>query len=428
MKKICDKIKNAKPSTIFIALGLIFLLVSLLYICLNNGNPMKTLMWNAETGGIFPDFYESLKDARYLTPYESLAIYPPLVYVLLFPISKLIISSPFYWNQTPHTYNFVSLSTTQSAIIVGVIFFLLVTLATLLLFQDKSKFNKKKLFLFSMIFLCSPGFIYLLDRGNILLIAVILLFVFLNNYESKNKAKREISILGLVAASCFKIYPAIFGLLLLVKKRFKDIAKCFVYGIILFIIPFIFVGGYKAIPKFIDNITTLNDNHKEGDRNFGYGYKIDLNNFIEIGQAKIHNDTLSTIFKFVVVIGVATSLLFVTIFAKEDWMKIASLSMIMILIPGFSYIYTAVYMILPISFFFVERKKLDRNTLIYIILFVLIFAPLPYGYVLKNAPGKNKLSYSTLVVELSLLALTAKMLYDVAINKFKYFKKKAIKN
>ncbi|MCR5787816.1 MAG: glycosyltransferase 87 family protein [Bacilli bacterium] len=424
MKQIFDKIKKAKPSTIFIALGLILLFISLLYVCLNNGEPMKTLMWNAETGGIFPDFYESLKDARYLNPYGTLAIYPPLVYVILFPISKLIISSPFYWNQTPHTYNFVALSTTQSAIIVGVIFFLLVTLATLLLFQDKSKFSNKKLFLFAMIFLCSPGFVFLLDRGNILLIAVIFLFIFLNNYESKSKVKREISIIGLVAASCFKIYPAIFGMLLLIKKRFKDIAKCFAYGIVLFIVPFMLVGGYKAIPKFIDNIATLNENHKEGDRGFGYGYKLDLNNFIEIGQAKIHNNTVSTIFKIVVVVGVAASLIFITVFAKEEWMKVAALSMIMIFIPGFSYIYTAVYMILPVSFFFNERKKINRNTLIYIILFVLIFAPLPYGYVLNNAPGKNKLSYSTLVIELSLLAMTAKMLYDVALTKFKHSKKR----
>ena len=92
------------------------------------------------------------------------------------------------------------------------------------------------------------------------------------------------------------------------------------------------------------------------------------------------------------------------------------------------YIYGGLYDSPYIVFLYRKKKKLDRNTLIYIILLVLIFAPLPYGYVLKNAPGKNKLSYSTLVVELSLLALTAKMLYDVAINKFKYFKKKTIKN
>ena len=66
------------------------MLVSFIYIMFHNGEPIRSLLWSGPTVGIFPDFFEAVKDATRPNPYDERAIYPAFAYFLLYWVSKFI--------------------------------------------------------------------------------------------------------------------------------------------------------------------------------------------------------------------------------------------------------------------------------------------------------------------------------------------------
>ena len=59
------------------------------------------------------------------------------------------------------------------------------------------------------------------------------------NYESDDPVKRELALIALAFATCMKLYPVIFGVLLLRKDKLKEATRCIVSGLVLFIVPFL---------------------------------------------------------------------------------------------------------------------------------------------------------------------------------------------
>ena len=66
--------------------------------------------------------------------------------------------------------------------------------------------------------------------------------------------------------------------------------------------------------------------------------------------------------------------LFLILFNKwnEDWKIYAVISLIIILVPGFSYIYSVAYMIIPLLFF-LNKKEIKWIDYIYSLLFIAQF-------------------------------------------------------
>ena len=290
--------------------------------------------------------------------------------------------------------------------------------AKLIYKYKNGSFANKSLFAFFTLF--SFPMIYLIERGNIIVLVLPLLLYFVNEYDSDVKYKRHLAYICLAISVAIKIYPVFFGLLLLKKKKnFKNILLCIFYGAVFFFVPFIFVGGFSQLGVLIHNI--LYTSSMFGSK--GFGFKVSISNtFSLFGHVFNHVrlfETAGTVFLIITVLAG----LFLILFNKwnEDWKIYAVISLIIILVPGFSYIYSVAYMIIPLLFF-LNKKEIKWIDYIYSLLFIAQFiflvAKTDELFPSFNSAELN-CNIATVVESIALLAMLVLLYFDGAITFFR---------
>lgn len=80
--------------------------------------------------------------------------------------------------------------------------------------------------------------------------------VFFVTKDSEKRWVREIGYLCLAFAAALKVYPAIFGFVLIKEKKYKEAFRLAIYGIAVFIISFLLFceEGIAGIPLFLGNL------------------------------------------------------------------------------------------------------------------------------------------------------------------------------
>lgn len=199
-----------------------------------------------------------------------------------------------------------------------------------------------------------------------MLVAVILIGALILK-DSDSKIKREIALILIAISAGLKIYPAIFGLLYLVEKRYKEAARLVVYGVLFFFVPFLFFGGIDGIMQFVTNLTTVN--RYEGNlytiQGFVHLLYFKISGATELTQGiRTLGNVLAMFYGIIAVL--------MAIFNKEYWKKILFLSGMMIIFVPSSYPYTTIYLTVPFLFFLKEMKEQKMHCW-YAVLFGLIF-------------------------------------------------------
>ncbi|MCR5773804.1 MAG: DUF2029 domain-containing protein, partial [Lachnospiraceae bacterium] len=164
--------------------------------------------------------------------------YAPIVYMLLYPFSKLY---PYDLSEGM-TGEGRYLARYAQLPIVGAVIFLIA--CYLLLFYVLYKFIRreehKKLLILALLFLSGVSF-NSIERMNIQILTSASLFIYVYFCDREilpGKAKTFIGLSGLAFAAALKLFPAIFGILLLYKKRWKEAVIAFVLGVLIVILPF----------------------------------------------------------------------------------------------------------------------------------------------------------------------------------------------
>ncbi|MGN1421157.1 MAG: glycosyltransferase family 87 protein [Eubacterium sp.] len=401
--------RNITVDKLYFGLSLLLIVFALISIIVSKGENFENLFWHGATLGYYPDLFESVIHARTKNPYEIDAIYPAFAYCLIYFFNFFI----------PGTYtdNFDDLSaicSNSEALVIAHIFYAAITLAIAYFivkaFGDKKYVGK---YLLVFIFITSSPFIFLIERGNTVIITIVFLFIYLFYYNSENKKLRELALICLACAATMKLYPAVFGLLLLADKRYKEAVRAVIYGVLLFVVPFFFMGGIGEIPTMLKNSLTLNSDTLTGSTGFGYGFKVNATSSIGCILDWLFGKSYSVYIKMVVyfVVGLLIGSVF---FHKSSWKKVASLSLIVILMPDFSFIYNVIYL-LPVLVMFIREnkgKKLSFSNLVYTLCFVGAFAPLPYGDIFRSIGGYNNMNWGTLVSSMSLILLALLMAFE----------------
>lgn len=93
--------------------------------------------------------------------------------------------------------------------------------------------------------LMSSPFIFNMERGNPIYLAVAGVLVFLAWYDAEARWKREVAAVTLAVAGVLKIVPAVFGLLYFERRQWRDMAVCASAAAVLFLVPFIWYGGWN---------------------------------------------------------------------------------------------------------------------------------------------------------------------------------------
>lgn len=405
-----NKLKDVNnTSKLFYIISFASLVVCIIMGVLSNGVTVSNLLFNKDD--VFMDFFNSVVDCSGDAYGESGVIYPPLV-VLFYKFCSMF-------------FNIDSMKASEvRETSLGMIIFVCFTIVSYILFAKliykykNGSFANKSLFAFFTLF--SFPMIYLIERGNIIVLVLPLLLYFVNEYDSDVKYKRHLAYICLAISVAIKIYPVFFGLLLLKKKKnFKNILLCIFYGAVFFFVPFIFVGGFSQLGVLIHNI--LYTSSMFGSK--GFGFKVSISNtFSLFGHVFNHVrlfETAGTVFLIITVLAG----LFLILFNKwnEDWKIYAVISLIIILVPGFSYIYSVAYMIIPLLFF-LNKKEIKWIDYIYSLLFIAQFiflvAKTDELFPSFNSAELN-CNIATVVESIALLAMLVLLYFDGAITFFR---------
>lgn len=355
------------------------------------------------------DYFNMLSNLRYDTPYIFHANYPAMCFFILdiffhfIPLNFRGKDGFFYRNYMP----------AQLVYIIYSLFLIIVLWEILKKCIDGDNFVK---YIFSIAIIISGPIIFLLERGNFLFIALVSSLIFVNLYNSDNKKLRYISYVALAFAASIKIYPALLGILIFSKKRYKEAIIAIVLGIILFVLPFFHFDGILSIKQMIDGI--LYASELQG--NAGMGINFSFVNLVRIICAFIGIE--ATEIPAIVKIFPLFICMIVYLVSSREWERVFSLVLLCVWFPEFNYTYILTYFLLPLISFLNEKD--DGNPLfhkIFLVMFGLIFIPyaLPVLEGMDIPDAKYPLAWGTVIVNMAIciiaMGIVCKRIYNLVI-------------
>lgn len=321
----------------------------------------------------FMDYFNSIRNSIFEKSYNIGVIYPPLVNLFYFFLSRLLPAATTDGIDFP---NRLVVRNGQLALMSYVLYTIVVVLLTVKIIEKyvaKSNLPRSKALLaYSLIF--SYPSIYCIERGNITMVAAVLTLVFVMYRDSDKRLLRELSFIALAVAASIKIYPAVFGLMLIFDKKYKDAFRLAVYGAVLFFVPFVFYDGMTSVWQFVDKIIDFSGKKAV---NFGLG-QVSVKNIVALfGHVLEWSDDLKRYIGSVLFLLTQFLALFAAFTVPKRWQKAAALTYFMINIPAVAQAYSLFFLMVPFLMFLSGREKTRKADWAYLIVFALFFIPLP---------------------------------------------------
>lgn len=207
----------------------------------------------------FVDYFSHLADAvdrtalyQHFSANETatyLPLFPPLAYCmyhLLFRLTAVSDAPPEGTRAAEAVPGALSVFTIF-LIFTAVLFFLGISLT------GKSS-RKKDLAIFTLLMLSAVfgGSGYMTGNSAMLVLALLMLGLHLT--DSSGALRREAGLLLLAVCVALKIYPAVFGLVLLKEKKYRELVRFILYSLLLLFVPFVFFGGLSALQAWAANL------------------------------------------------------------------------------------------------------------------------------------------------------------------------------
>lgn len=340
--------------------------ITLLLFLQNPQGSQRSLLF-PDQDDYFMDFFNTLNYTANRNPYQDgygglvNRNYLPLAYFILYPFSRL----GDFINELPKDIR------PEQAAMIGCFVFLMISFGMFfyLMYEGKNGKRVEKL-LTTLACACSGLILYNIDRANTVVLAVASLWLFLLFYKDENLIYRHLALIGLAVSAALKVYPVIFGVLLLYEKRWRDVVWAIIYGMIAVFLPFLFFEeGFAAIPQLLYNVQLNSKKYYGGSFSIVTNHILDTTNVMSIG------------FAIAKVLMVCITALVWT--QKTFWKQILLLTCALLLSPTHSGYYCGLYLFIPLIFFLNEENhsKLDW---VYLILFILAISPLQFRIILPE--------------------------------------------
>lgn len=287
--------------------------------------------------------YSAYGDPYHCTAYSSLAEkgYPPLCYVLFRPFANFVDIDEYYKNDY-----FLSMRNEPLIIFMYCIIVSIIMIALYCIIKNNVSGNSFIKNLTALVFVLSSPVVFTIERGNILLLAMLASVFFVFYYNSENKIIREIALISLGFAFGIKIAPALFGVLLLFNKQYREAIRAAIYGLLFLFVPFLFLkGGFSNIPTMIENMKLLSKTYGNGD---GCTLRICLSSLFPHSVTVLWGGSL----RFLVVFWLGIC----CVFCKRIWERATIIALIIMFVPFPSHYYCLIYLI-PAAVLFLNEKK-----------------------------------------------------------------------
>ena len=384
---------------------------------LGNGEPLNSFLFTASDR--FNDFFNMVRSLKGLDPYNYEIIPNTNIYFAYPPFGSIF----FY----PFTF-------IGKKIALFIYFAMFLGIWIIFVNKNFSQSNRvdNAICIFSISFLTYP-FLFAVDRANSELYIFLLLCGFIFFYNASKNYIQLLSLLSLSLAIAMKVFPAIFLILLVKQKRWKEILMVIVGAILITFFSLLCFQG-----SILENIYAMKRNQDNISKTYliaqtAYGSNLfGLLKVIIAFLVKITNlgvdfiDKKQLFMNWVSMANKLYSLLSFTlllltsiyIIAKEKKMwKIAALLVIAInfLIP-LSGDYRLLSIFIPLAFF-VNEEKQSKYDLVYVILFGLLLIPKNY-FIIPQMTAQG-LSISVILNPLLMLTLGGLIIKEGLNNKNK---------
>lgn len=404
MKKKIKIKTNSEQVSLYLRIFGIFGIITILYIFLyktilgSNDSWVGLFFAGSSSTDTFMDYFNPVQFSLGKNPYDYAqygAIYPPICY-LLYKLSACFIPNASELGGSGN------IRLDQQGIFVY--FTITIILLFCLAFILTSRIKERKFIRYIIIFTIIMSFpiLYLVERGNILLLVLVLLSYFVFYRNSESKVQRELALLALAFAAAIKIYPAVFGLLLFWDKKSNKkidwwrIIRCVIYGVIVFVAPFFYYDGIETVKQFVAN---LSNGMKVTELSESSPFvRMDMGAIIcTFGKWEDYTKVqpLANVF-----IAIVALFCIIGIFKfKQSWKKVMCCSIICMVVPSFGYTYCNAIIIVALFAMLAQAESVDRFKSFYTILFALMFVPLSF---INNAVKCNVILavlYLTVIID-----------------------------
>lgn len=397
------------------------LFVSAVMAAASGGESWKYMLFhNGPYTDMYMDFFNSIRDGGSDNVYsERNNIYPPLC-VLIFRIMSKLIDPDLV---STHFKLRTLLQEDQISMMIYIIFALICIMSMIRLIESYANIKtqgkmKLQAAIISFAMIISYPVMFCLERGNILILSVIFAMFFMFFKDSEYKIIKELSYIALAFSAGIKLYPAIFGLTLIIEKKYKDAARLMLYGIIVVVFPIVFfLDEFRADPasmsygimpllkigtgvtldaestsifqKLLKNLLNFAVN-KKSSLNFS---SVSVQNFVFMadGSATVAK-VLCAITEFIAVFCAFTT--------KTEWKKAFLLAYLMLNIPSASNSYALSFLLIPFCIFLFGTSEYKKKDWIHLGAFTLLLTPLPtlwyyHPDIIKNLANTLGLYYNT---------------------------------
>lgn len=305
----------------------------------------------------------------------------------------------------------------------------------LLLAKKRFSLNWRATGLIALAVLFSSPTLFLIERANYVVFTFFFTGLFLLTYESESRAVRECSYLWLAMAVATKMYPAVFGLLLLKERRFFDLVRAALYSLLLFFLPFFMMEGgvVENIEAFLNNLTTFSGFTRLSlDVSAGGGIRITAY-LLGLDYVSAGVSVFSTIFRFTAFAILCVNILLI----GEKWQTVFFCSLASILLPSPVMINTLIMAYFGVFALLIkkEKRKIDY---VYLAFSLLLLNPLQLGYIIDFVPRELQyegiqldnpnylgLTVNVYLQSLAVIGLTVLLSVDTAIALAKKYRKNA---
>lgn len=325
---------------------------------LERGYPTNTFLFKSDV--IFSDFYDIFRPVQQGSPLGSkLAVYFPFSYLTLYPLT---------WMEATWALQAV------------LVFFLSVLFT---FFWHKLDFLRGlPRFVASFILAFSSyAFLFLVTRANLEMFTISFMICFLFLFE---RGKYMGAGALLACATAMKLYPGVFGVLLLKRRQYKASVVTAVMTLLLTIgAASLFPGGLLGS---IDLLSANLDSFKtryvlDGQAiPFSSSYFSVLKIAFALAGANISESAQAALLPYTVASAVLFALvtIYILVWEKVLWRQVCLLSILAINLPTVSFDYKLIYMLLPLALFVSEPGENREKDRFYSLLFGLILIPKAY--------------------------------------------------
>lgn len=331
-----------------------------------NSHGLQSNLFFHDTNDWFMDFFNVVYWSTGRTPYTWGLVecheYLPIGYLILYPFSFFSEYTPV--NDTIDISSYAARYSQLPAISCMAFISFSVCILFYSIYKKSEGSEVEKLGILLALFFSNTN-IYNFDRANEITLAIGLLFTFLLTYDSENTTYRQIGYVCLALSAGLKFVPALFGILILFNKRYKEALITILYGLCVAILPFFLLEG-----SFTTNVKLF----IEGIMSHGQSYA-------NSGKFGFSNNTIFySSFNYIAFLAIGMFILAVIAsYFTSGWKKILLLTLAMVLVTEQQAFYCITYLFFPFIMYLNDDNHENFDWL-WVIGFIIVFTPLQYNF------------------------------------------------